>query len=100
MWILSGCLRQKPIDLDLHCFQKKDNSRFSMTMIKINISLDSILNLFSGLELRVGNANLIYLFLNQNICRGYSKELSQCVGSFEHPKHMLKIMCEENIYNF
>ena len=26
------------------------------------------------------------LFLNQNICCGYSKELSQRDGSFEHPK--------------
>ena len=30
---------------------------------------------------------LIFLFLNQNICCGYSKN-----GSFEHPKHMLKLM--------
>ena len=42
--------------------------------------------------LRVCNRKLIFLFLNQNICRGYSKEPSQWDGSFEHPKHMLKIM--------
>ena len=35
---------------------------------------------------------LMYLFLNQNICCGYSKEPSQLDGSFEHPKHMLKLM--------
>ena len=35
---------------------------------------------------------MIFLFLNQNICCGYSKELSEWDGSFEHPKHMLKIM--------
>ena len=35
---------------------------------------------------------LICLFLNQNICYGYSKEPSQCEGSFDHPKHMLKLM--------
>ena len=29
-----------------------------------------------------------FLFLNQNICCGYSKEPSQWDGSFEHPKHM------------
>ena len=28
----------------------------------------------TGLLLRVRNENLIYLFLNQNICCGYSKE--------------------------
>ena len=35
---------------------------------------------------------IIFLFLNQNICCGYSKEPSQGDGSFEHPKHMLKLM--------
>ena len=29
-----------------------------------------------------------FLFLNQNIFCGYSKEPSQWDGSFEHPKHM------------
>ena len=32
------------------------------------------------------------VFLIQNICCGYSKEQSQCDGSFEHPKHILKLM--------
>ena len=31
----------------------------------------------SGLKLRVRNENFILLFLNQNIWRGFSKELSQ-----------------------
>ena len=31
----------------------------------------------TGLKLRVRNKNLIFLFLNQNICCGYSKEPSQ-----------------------
>ena len=35
---------------------------------------------------------IIFLFLNQNICCGYSKEPSQREGSFEHPKHMLNIL--------
>ena len=35
---------------------------------------------------------IIFLFLNQNICCGYSKEPSQRDGSFEHPKQMLKLM--------
>ena len=38
------------------------------------------------------NRKIIFLFLNQNICCGYSKEVSQWDGSFEHPKHILKIM--------
>ena len=33
-----------------------------------------------------------FLFLNQNICCGYSKEPSHWDGSFEHPKHMLKLV--------
>ena len=33
-----------------------------------------------------------FLFLNQNICCGYSKEPSQWDGSFENPKQMLKLM--------
>ena len=35
---------------------------------------------------------IIFLFLNQNIFCGYSKEPSQSDGSFEHPKHMFKLM--------
>ena len=55
----------------------------------------------TGLQLRVQNENLILLFLNQNIWCGYSKEPSQGDGSFEHPKHILKLMgIKENIYNF
>ena len=40
----------------------------------------------------VRNRKKIFLFINQNICCEYSKEPSQWDGSFEHPKHMLKIM--------
>ena len=46
----------------------------------------------TGLKLRVCDKYLIFLFLNQNICCGYSKEPSQWDGSFEHPKHMLKLV--------
>ena len=35
---------------------------------------------------------MIFLFLDQNICCGYSKEPCQWDGSFGHPKHMLKLM--------
>ena len=44
------------------------------------------------LSLRVRKENLIFFFLNQNICCGYSKEPSHGDGSYEHPKHMLKLM--------
>ena len=32
------------------------------------------------------------IFLNQNICCGYSKEPSHWDSSFEHPKHMFKLI--------
>ena len=35
---------------------------------------------------------LDFLFLNQNMCCGYSKDPSQWYGSFEYPKCMLKLM--------
>ena len=34
--------------------------------------------------------NYFFVYLNQNICCGYSKEPSQYDGSFEHPKLMIK----------
>ena len=43
-------------------------------------------------DLGVYNRKILFLFLNQNICCGFSKEPSQWDGSFEHPKHMLTIM--------
>ena len=41
---------------------------------------------------RAGTEKLVFSFLNQNICCGYSKEPSQWDGSFEHPKHIIKLM--------
>ena len=46
----------------------------------------------SGPQIRVRNWKLFFLFLNQNICCGYSNEPSRWDGSFEHPKQMLKLM--------
>ena len=46
----------------------------------------------SGLQIRESNWKLIFLFLNQNICCGYSKEPSQWDGSFELTKQMLILM--------
>ena len=45
-----------------------------------------------GPQLRVCNWKLFFLFLNQNICCGYSKEPSWEDSSIEHPKHMFKLM--------
>ena len=46
----------------------------------------------SGLQIRVCIGKLFSLYLIQNICCGYSKEPSQCDGSFEHPKHMFQLI--------
>ena len=48
----------------------------------------------TGLKLRMCIKKLTSLFLNQNMYCGYSKEPSQRdgSGSFEHPKHKLKLM--------
>ena len=53
---------------------------------------NSFITLGPGLQLRVPNRKIIFLFLNQNVGCGYSKEPSLWDGSFEHPKHMLKIL--------
>ena len=42
------------------------------------------------MSVRIGK--LFSLFLIQNICCGYSKEPSECDGSFGDPKHMFKSM--------
>ena len=52
---------------------------------------------YSGLQLRVCTKNLIFLFLNKNICCGYSQEPCGLEGSFEHPKHMFKLMNKKKI---
>ena len=54
-----------------------------------------ILNVFiitPGLQIQMHNGKLFFLFLYQNICCGYAKKPSQRDGSFEHPKHMFKLM--------
>ena len=51
--------------------------------------------LYAGLQIRVCTGKLFFLFLNQNICCGYSKEPSQWDASFEHPKHMFKLIGKE-----
>ena len=43
---------------------------------------------------------IFFLFLNQNICCGYSIDPPQCDSSFEYPKHMLKLIGKKKNYNF
>ena len=63
--------------------------------IKEYFSRGGVLQIFqiqNGQLVKSEYQNNIFLFLNQNICCGYSKEPSEWEGSFEHPKHMLKLM--------
>ena len=61
---------------------------------------DLISNTVQAPQIRVRNEKIIFLFLNQNICCGYSKEPSHRDGSFEHPKHMLKLMDKKKKSHF
>ena len=63
-----------------------------MSEIQFNFLNHILLLLLSGLQIRVCIGKLFSLFLIQNICCGYSKEPSQLDGSFEHPKHMFRLM--------
>ena len=48
----------------------------------------------------VHKRKVIVFFLKQNICCRYSKEPSQGDASFEHLKHMLKIMDKKTLTIF
>ena len=61
-------------------------------LLKSLFTVQPVVAANSGPQIRVRNLKLFFLFLNQNICCGYSKEPSQWDGSFEHPKHMFKLM--------
>ena len=56
-----------------------------------------IKSIIPGPQIRVRNWKLFFLFLNQNICCGYSKEPSPWDGSFGPPKHMFKPMAKKKI---
>ena len=67
--------------------KKINNDHFSL---KIFASLDlcKYLHLFLGTT----HAETFFFQSKHKLCRGYSKEPSQCDGSFEHPKQLFKLM--------
>ena len=71
-----------------------DNQNNKVKFHKCHVN-DHVSKSLSGLQIRVRTGKLFFLLLNQYICCGYSKETSQSDGSFEHPKHMLKLMGKE-----
>ena len=50
------------------------------------------ISVYTCFQLRVCYWIFFLLFLNLNICCGYTKEPSRWDGSFEHPKHMFILM--------
>ena len=52
----------------------------------------NVLNLNSKASTKEHEGIIFFLFPNQNISCGYSKEPSQSDGSFEHPKHKFKML--------
>ena len=55
----------------------------------LEIIYNFMLNFLDDAETSESNKETIFLFLNKNLCCGYSKELSQWNSSFEHSKHLL-----------
>ena len=67
----------------------------TISFLSLNPKVLTAKGTHSGLQIRVRTGKLFFLFLNQNIGCGYTKEPSQRDSSFEHPKHMFKLMGEE-----
>ena len=44
------------------------------------------------ISFQISQPTHMFRVLNQHICSGYSKDPSQWDNSFEHPKHMFKLM--------
>ena len=84
-WIFQCCLKKKMMSL----------SKISQWSQGSN-HMNNIIETMPTQELlwcsRTFYRKITDLFFNEIICCGYSKEPSQWDGSFEHPKHMLKIM--------
>ena len=80
---------------------KKYSQLYSFTTIQPCMNGGRCFNLFGTCEcgwvkivrkvIKVCDWKLIFWILSQNICCEYSKEPSQWDGSYEHPKHMLKL---------
>ena len=68
----SGYLTLRPIFYTINLF-----SVILKTIDYLYLQMLPYYFVYTGLKLRVRNENLIFLFLNQNICCGYSKEPSQ-----------------------
>ena len=71
------CLNLEPHKLVLKSRATQIGRKNIVSNSRLNMVVHDRERHISGLLLRVHNKNLIFLFLNQNICCGYSKEPSQ-----------------------
>ena len=67
-------------------YVEPQNAPYTICSLEVHIVYPA----FCGPTVRT--KKLIFLFLNQSMCCGYSKEPSQWDGYFEHPKHMFNPM--------
>ena len=86
----SGEARDQPVTPDLQIVCQLEWHIKARNMFMMNRCIDLI-------KIRMHSRKLFFLFLSNNICCGYSKEPSQGDGSFEHPKHMFKLMSKKII---
>ena len=91
----------KSISCDMHSenihnfMPKMFCSSFDFCLSKSSVLVSAIVIPDLLLTNSACNQKSIFLFFNQNICCGYSKELSHSAGSFEHTKHKLKLMVKK-----
>ena len=77
---LKGGSSESTLDKIPHCWK----SRVTAQICVLLLVLIWYVSESSGLQISVHNWKLFFLFLNQNICCGYSKGLFQWDGSFEY----------------
>ena len=83
------CLKES-MKLYLYWFPESLGIISDFSGVKLSMGIQQIsrsTSKYAGTQIRVCTWKLFFLFLNQNICCGYTKEPSQWVGSFEVPKH-------------
>ena len=56
-----------------------------------SLSMENRYSDVTGFQIRVCNGNVLFLFLNKNLCCGYAKEPIQRDGSFKNLKHVFKL---------
>ena len=85
-----SCFQEDEPGEDVSLSENEDLAR-SLILQKYGTDEEGIIILYTNRQMRAHNCEFIFLFLNQNMCCGCSKEPSQRDGSFENLKHMFKL---------